>query len=106
MFTRQVTMKLKRNAAPELTLVIEQVIMPLLRKQPGFRDQLTLIAADRLDAVSYTFWASQADAETYNRTTYPEELRAMMSVIEKNPRVQTFEVANSTFQQFATAHAA
>lgn len=101
MFTRQLTLKLKRNAAPELTHVIESVIIPLLRKQKGFRDQLTLVAPDRLDAVTNSFWDTQEDAEAYNRTTYPEVLKALANVVEKNPKVETFEVAYSTFHQIA-----
>ena len=101
MFTRQLTMKLKRNAAPELAHVIESEILPLLRKQKGFRDMLTLVAPDRLDAVTNTFWDTKEDAEAYNRTTYPEVLKALANVVEKNPRVATFDVATSTFYQTA-----
>ena len=101
MYTRHVTMRLKRNAAPELAHVIETVIMPLLRKQKGFRDQFTLVAPDRAAAVTTTFWDTKEDAETYNRTMYPEVLRLLAEVVEKNPLVETFEVAHSTFHQLA-----
>ena len=38
MFTRHVIMELKPNATTEFTNVVESKILPLLRKQKGFRD--------------------------------------------------------------------
>jgi heme-degrading monooxygenase HmoA len=101
MYTRHLTLRLKRNAAPELTHVIETVIIPLLRKQKGFRDEVTFVAPDRLAAVSTSFWDTQEDAEAFNRAVYPEMLKSLTHVVEKNPRVETFEVAYSTFHQTA-----
>jgi hypothetical protein len=37
MYTRHVTIRLKANSAAEFTRVIESEIIPLLRKQKGFR---------------------------------------------------------------------
>ncbi len=101
MFTRHVTMRLKRNAAPELTKTLEDVLIPLLRKQKGFRDEITFVAPERLEAVSVSFWDTKEDAEAYNRAAYPEALKLLSSVVENNPKVQTFEVATSTFHQLA-----
>ena len=36
MFIRNVTMKLKANTAPEFNRIIENEILPLLRKRPLF----------------------------------------------------------------------
>ena len=47
MFTRHVTMKLKANSAAEFTRIIENEIIPLLRKQKGFRDEVTFVAPGR-----------------------------------------------------------
>ena len=44
MFGRQVTMKLKNNAATELTRIAESEIIPILRRQKGFRDETIFIA--------------------------------------------------------------
>ena len=46
MFTRHVTMKLKANSAAEFNRIIENEALPLLRKQKGFRDEITFVATD------------------------------------------------------------
>lgn len=41
-----------------------------------------------------------------NRETYAEVAKALAKVIEGTPRVETYEVANSTFHKIAAAAAA
>ena len=105
MFNRHITMRLKANSAAELTRIIEKEIIPLLRKQKGFRDEVTLVAPERSEAVANSFWDTKEDAEAYNRTGYPEVLKALSKVAEGTPRVETFEVSNSTFHKIAAAQA-
>jgi len=101
MFTRHVTIKLKANSAAEFTRVIENESLPLLRKQKGFRDEITLVAPERSDALAISFWDTKEDAEAYNRTGYQEVLKTLSKVVEGVPKVETFEVANSTFHKIA-----
>ena len=101
MITRNVTIKLKANSAPEFTQIIEEQILPLLRKQKGFRDEITFLAPERSEALGISFWDTQADAEAYNRTGYPEVLKTLSKVVEGTPKVENFEVSNSTFHKIA-----
>jgi hypothetical protein len=101
MFTRNLTMKLKLNTAPEFTRLIENDVLPLLRKQPGFRDQITFVAPERSEAVAISFWDTKENCETYNRTGYPEILKIVAKVVEGTPRVETFELSNSTLHKLA-----
>ncbi len=103
MFGRQVTMKLKANSATELTRINDSEIIPMLRKQKGFRDQTTFIAPERQEAVVNTFWDTKEEAESYNSTGYPGVLKTLSNVIEGTPTVATFEFANSTFHKAAAA---
>ena len=103
MFGRQVTMKLKANSAAELTRIADNEIIPILRKQKGFRDETTFIAPERSEAVANSFWDTKEDAEAYNRTGFPEVLKALSNVIEGTPTVKTFEFANSTYHKTAAA---
>lgn len=96
MFSRQVTMRLKRGASAELARVIEREVIPAMRRQKGFRDEITLIATDRLEAVSTSFWDTAEDAEAFNLSAYPAVLESLSKVVEKNPKAVTFEVINST----------
>ena len=106
MFNRHITMQLKANSASELTRIIENEIIPLLRKQKGFRDEVTLVAPERSEAIANSFWDTKEDAEAYNRTGYPEVLKALSNVVNGTPRVETFEVSNSTFHKIAAVQAA
>ncbi len=101
MFARHVTMKLKANSGAEFNRIIENEVLPLLRKQKGFRDEITFIAPERSDAVAISFWDTKADAQAYNSTGYPELLKTLSTVVEGTPTVETFEVSNSTFHKIA-----
>ena len=101
MYTRNVSMKLKVNNGPEFTRTLENEVIPVLRKQKGFKDEITLIAPERNEAVAVSFWDRKEDAESYNREKYPEILKMLSKVVEGAPRVELFEVANSTSHQIA-----
>jgi hypothetical protein len=103
MFGRQVTLKLKTNSATELTRIAETEILPILRKQKGFRDETTFIAPERLEAIANSIWDTKADAEAYDRTAYAEVLKSLSQVIDGTPSVKTFEFASSTFPQVAAS---
>ena len=99
-------MQIKANSAAELTRIVEKEIVPLLRKQKGFRDEVTLVAPERSQAVGNSFWDTKEDAEAYSRTGYPQVLKALSKVVEGTPRVETFEVSNSTFHKIVAVQAA
>jgi len=96
-------MKLKANSAPEFTRTLEKEILPLLRKQKGFQDEISFVAPERNEAVAISFWDKKENAEAYNREKYPEVLKALSKVVEGTPRVETFEVANSTSHEIAAS---
>lgn len=106
MFARHVVVRLKAKSAPEFTRLIETEVIPTLRKQKGFLDQITFISPDLTQAVGNSFWETQADAEAYSRKAYPEVVRVLERVLDGMPTVGTGNVSNSTFHQIAAAHAA
>jgi hypothetical protein len=92
-------MRLKPNSTQEFTRTFENEILPLLRKQKGFQDELTLVAGS--EAVGISLWDQKESAETYDRGTYPQVLTTLSKVLEGTPRVQSYEVSNSTFHKIA-----
>ncbi len=106
MFARIVSMRLKPNITAEFTQTIEKKILPILRKQKGFRDELTFIAAGGVEAVGISLWDSREQADAYNSGSYPEVLRELNKLVEGTPRVQTYDVANSTVHNIASRPAA
>ena len=106
MFTRHVIMELKPNATTEFANVIESKVLPLLRKQKGFRDEITFVAPDRSEAIAISFWDTKEEAEAYNVSGYPEVLKTLANLVEGTPRVGVAEVATSTFPKLAAAKTA
>jgi len=99
-------MHLKPNSVAEFTRTLEKEIIPLLRKQKGFQDEITLVAPGGSEAVGISLWEEKENAEAYNRGIYPEVLKALAKVVEGTPQVQTYEVSNSTFHKIAVPVAA
>ncbi len=106
MFARSVTIRLQPNRVEEFTQIIETQILPLLRQQKGFQDEITLLLPEGLQAVGISLWDHQEDADAYSKAAYPRVLKALESVTGGPPEVHTFEVANSTFHKIAARVAA
>ena len=106
MFARNVSLHLKPNSVAEFTRTIEKEIIPLLRKQPGFQDEIMFVASNGLEAVGISLWEEKENAEAYNRGTYREVLKALAKVVEGTPGIQTYVVSNSTFHKIAVPVAA
>jgi hypothetical protein len=105
MFTRNVSMRLKPKSVAEFTRTIEDEVLPVLRKQKGFRDELTFVVPDGTEALGISLWDLKANADAYDRATYPQVLKALSKVIDGTPQVRTYDVSNSTFHKIA-AHVA
>lgn len=99
MFARSVSFHLKPGRAAEFTDLLNKDIIPVLRSQEGFQDELTLIVPNGTDAVGISVWTLKEDADTYARRAYPDVLKTLESVVEGTPHVQTYEVSNSTFHK-------
>jgi hypothetical protein len=103
MFARNVSIHLKSNMLSDFTQTFEKDILPLLRKQKGFRDEITMSNPSSLDVIAISLWETRADAEAYNTKTYPEVLKTFAKMIDGTPKVQTFETVTSTFHKVAVA---
>jgi len=96
-------MHLKPNSVAEFTQRLDKEIIPLLRKQKGFQDEITFVGPSGTQAFGISLWERAENAEAYNRGTYPEVTRLLATVVEGTPQVETYEVANSTFHKIAAA---
>jgi hypothetical protein len=101
MFSRILTMHLKPNNIAQLTKTVEEQVLPLLRKQEGFKDEIFFVSQDGMDATAISFWDRQANAESYSYKVYPQVAQMVTNLLEGSPQVKTYEVANSTFYKIA-----
>jgi hypothetical protein len=103
MFARRVYLHLKPNSVAELTQRLEKEVIPLLRKQKGFQDEILFASQSGKEAFAISLWDTPENAEAYNRGAYPEVTKLLTSLVERTPQVETFEVLNSTFHKIASA---
>ena len=106
MFARSVSIRLWPNSVAEFTKLIENEALPLLRKQKGFQDEITLVAPNGTDAVAISLWHEKENADAYSRDAYPAMLDILGKVVEGTPDVHTYQVSNSTFHKIAARVAA
>ena len=103
MFARNVTFRLKSNMLSDYARTLENEILPLLRKQKGFKEEITLSNPGSSDAISISLWENKANADAYNTNLYPEVLRTFAKMIDGTPKVDTFEAVTSTFHNSLAA---
>jgi len=103
MFARNVSIHLKSNMFSDYTRAFEKNVLPLLRQQKGFRDEITLSNPGSVDVIAISLWDTKTNAEAYNTNTYPEVLKTVARMIDGTPKVQTFEAVTSTFHNVAVA---
>ena len=101
MYARNVKMHLKANTSGEFGRTLEKDVLPMLRKQNGFQDEITFLNPEGSEAVAISLWDRKESAEAYARDTYPQVLKGLEKVVEGTPEVAAFEVANSTFHKIA-----
>ena len=107
MFTRVVEVTSRTGKARDLTRSVNEKVLPILKNQPGFLDEITLISdqdPNRILAIS--FWKSREHAENYQREHFETVTNTLSNFLEGTPEVRTFEVENSTIQKIAAGKAA
>ena len=104
MFARNVHLQLKPNSGTQFTTTLEKEVLPLLRKQPGFREEVAFLGPNGNEAYAISFWESKAQAEQYGRAGYPEVLKTLANVVQGTPEMLSYEVCSSTIPKI-TAHA-
>ena len=102
MFARSVSIQLKPNSVAEFTRTLDKEVIALLRKQKGFKDEITLVGQDGKEVIAISVWDLRENAEAYHGGTFPEVLKILANVVEGTPEVRTYEVASSTLHQIVS----
>jgi len=106
MFARTLSVQLKPNKFAEFTKTVEKSILPLLRKQQGFREELVLATPDSVDVLAISLWDTEKNAATYDGGTYKDVLKTLESMTVGTPKVVTSEVISSTAHKIRDVAAA
>lgn len=99
MFSSILTMQLKPNHVTNFIKTIDETVLPLLRKQEGFKDAIFFADKNGAESMGVTLWARKEDAEAYATKAYPHVLQSLTPLIEGTPHVQALNVLTSTFHK-------
>ena len=103
MYARRVSIQLKPNSSAEFTKQVEEKILPVLRKQEGFKDEISFVAQGGNDAFALSLWDTKENADAYNREHYAEVSKMLETLVIGTPKVDTYDVSNSTFHKIGAA---
>jgi quinol monooxygenase YgiN len=107
MYTRAVELTSKSGKAKELSNIINEKIVPILKKQKGFVDETVLVSDTESSRIlGLSFWNSKEDAEHYHREQFPKIQEMLKPLIEADPVIRTFDVHASTTHRIVSGKAA
>jgi heme-degrading monooxygenase HmoA len=107
MFTRVVDLTTKSGKSKELTNTINEKVVPILKKQRGFLDEIVLVSDTEPDQVlAISFWNARQDAELYRREQFPKIQDSVRQLLETEPVIRTFNVHTYVGQKIAAEKAA
>ena len=93
MFTRIVELTAKTGKQRQLTRVVDDKVVPILKNQTGFVDEIVLISdTDRDQVLALSFWESQDDAARYTHEQYPRINELISHLVSSAPVSRTFNV--------------
>jgi hypothetical protein len=99
MYARIVTLNLKANRLHDFKEMLDKQVIPMLRKQDGFMDNMTFVGASGTEVRNISFWDKKESADFYNSATYPEVIKVLADVVEGTPQIKAYDVVNSTFHK-------
>jgi steroid delta-isomerase-like uncharacterized protein len=102
MFARNVSIRLKPGKLNEFTRAFDKEVLSILRKQPGFRDEILFASPGETELTAISLWDSKAQADAYNASAYPKVLQAVSAMLDGAPKVQNLNVTSSTMQHAGT----
>ncbi len=97
MFARTVRLQIKPESLSQFIQSMEEEVIPQLRKQQGFTDEIAFVRPSGSVAIAITLWEGKESADAYQRGGYPEMLKTLAGIVDGTPRVRSFEVSNSTY---------
>src|SRR5438552_4270634 len=107
MFTRAVELTSKSGKSRDLSNAINEQVVPMLKKQAGFVDEIVLVSdAERDRVLALSFWKTREDAERYHREQYNTVREKLQHLIDAEPVIRTFDVHTSTGHKIAAGKAA
>ena len=86
---RSVRFDIATDKSEEFHTLFRNEILPILKKQDGFKDELLLVKDQHVLAISV--WNDMDSARKYESATYPQLDKALRPVMSGKATVETFK---------------
>ncbi len=97
----------KPGKKAEFVTAWKNEILPTLKKQPGFVDEILLFGTAEADlGVGLCFWKTKEEAEHYHREVFPKVAGSVQHLINGSPTVRPFNVEAAETFRIAAGRAA
>lgn len=107
MFTRVVEGKCKTGKTNEFCNTVNEKVLPILRRQQGFQDEIVLVSnKDPNRVLMLSFWNKREDAERYHNEHFTKITEMLRPIGDGDPVVTTYDVNTSTVHHIASGKAA
>ena len=106
MFARMIQLTAKPGRGKEMTRVMTESTLPVLKQQKGFVEAIALTPETGQDQfVGISIWNSKADADRFMQGQSQQLLESYKPLLQEEPTFRSFNVEGST-TEFASARAA
>lgn len=95
-YARNIHFQIKEGKETEFHKLFENNVLPILRKQNGFKEELTLISKE--GAMGISLWDNRESADTYATAAYPKVVEVLQPVLVSPPKVTAYEVGITTLR--------
>ena len=106
MFARTVAVRLRPNCLNQFKQILDEEIIPILQKQPGFKDLITFALEGGTDVTAISLWETREDAELYHTASYAQVMKTLESLLDGNPKLRIADIVSSTFHRVTDRAAA
>ena len=92
MFARNAHFRMKSfTMVAEFSRKFENEILPLLRRQAGFKGEIAFSNPGSLEHIAISLWENKNYAIAYETEVYPQVLKILAKVIDGTPKIRTYE---------------
>lgn len=88
---RSVRFNLVKGKRADFTKLFNSEVLPTLKKQDGFKNEVLLVQEDHVVGIS--MWNSPEALKKYETTTFPAIERMLSSVVQGKPSIENYALA-------------
>lgn len=105
MFARILNYELKPEKKVEFVKVVKSQVLPILRKQIGFQEILSLFPENAKEEKVYTIslWTTKLDAERYQKEFYPHVTDILKPYLTTPVEVNYYNLETTLCEHFVNA---